>query len=99
MSNIPDVNDGQWHRHAGGPKPVMVHELSTVEGYWPTMALTSEHSAISIDWADVFAYRVTKAHVEPPKPREWWLHPDYSVVLASRPACSSRYIHVREVLE
>jgi hypothetical protein len=109
MSDVPDVNDGSWHRHAGGPRPVQVHELSTVDGYWPTMTLTSEGSAISIDWADVRAYRVTTAHVEPPKPREWWIKNGCLVNLdgslirsglgSETPDEAFRGIHVREVLE
>jgi hypothetical protein len=105
MSNIPDVNDGRWHRHDGGPMPVRVHARSTVD----IMDMGEDISirdvgytshAENAAWEDVCAYRVTTAHVEPPKPREWWISPEYSVVLTSHPEIvgSIEYIHVREVL-
>jgi hypothetical protein len=100
-----DVNDGQWHRHNGGPMPVQVHERSIVQSIDifkanSQIVMASSSLASNTDWADACAYRVTKAHVEPPKPREFWLRPEYTVVLTSPPEIvgSFEYIHVREVM-
>jgi hypothetical protein len=110
MTDIPDVNDGNWHGHNGGPMPEGVHNDSIVDLRWAHAANGNDCvTARGWHWSKVCAYRVTTAHVEPPKPREWWIKNGCLVNLdgslirsglgSETPDEAFRGIHVREVLE
>lgn len=99
-----DVNDGQWHGHNGGEMPV--HLKTEVDAISNGMLEMRNMPAHEFDWFTLHgAYRVTRAHVEPPKPREWWIvrgfaYSDvtYAMNTASGGARSTEVIHVREVM-
>jgi hypothetical protein len=104
-TNIPplevDVNDGNWHGHNGGPMPEGVHNDSIVDLRWAHAVNGNDCvTAMGWHWSKVCAYRVTKAHVEPTKPREFWVSQQYHLVCTSPPTSvnSFEWVHVREVL-
>jgi hypothetical protein len=105
-TNIPplevDVNDGNWHGHNGGRMPLGLHGKSIVDLRWEQTSNGNNGVCASAGWkwSLVCAYRVTKVHVEPPKPCEFWVNVQYSVVLTSPPLRGNQldYTHVREVL-
>ena len=73
----------------GGPYEVWSHGARWVETAVPPKA------------ADAFVWRVKP---QPPKPREFWVHIEDSIVLPYEPDMDGSfkadgYIHVREVLE
>ena len=75
-------------RDSGGPWEVFYHD-----GLWTLATAPTWHVAA--------AYRLKP---QPSKPREWWIHYDYDVVLKYIPDEDGQfkangYIHVREVIE
>jgi hypothetical protein len=100
-----DYNDGKWHRWAGGECPVhpssVVHATFLVGIGEPR---TDSRLARMFHWgacaSPIVAFRVTEGYVEPPKvPREFWVPKATAESFYERkPADTTRYIHVREVL-
>ena len=88
----PDYNNGEWWGWNGGECPV--HPKSRIDannGCWAGFAA-------EIDWQSFRgAFRVLVAHVEPPKPREFWLSPTMHVY--DKKPYNQHAIHVREVLD
>ena len=105
MTDIANVNDGQWHGHNGKEMPDGLHEESIVDLRW----LHSERANNGVTargwkWSLVCAYRVTTAHVEKPKPRDFWVIGVYAAANKVDAAfhqlhVGGEIIHVREVLE
>lgn len=91
-----DYNDGKWHGWNGGECPV--HPKSKIDannGRWAGFAA-------EIDWQNFRgALRVLAAHVEPQKPREFWLK--LTNTGHGIPTIHDHFaggaIHVREVLD
>ncbi len=102
---MTDYNDGKWHGWNGGECPV--HPESEVQVIYQTTRFSSETlRATMFRWdshhAPIVAFRVTKAYVEPPKPREFWITEDNRgrlYVFAGPVARDDDHeiIHVREV--
>jgi hypothetical protein len=103
-TNIPplevDVNDGNWHGHNGMQMPLGLHGKSIVDLRWEQTSPGNNGVCASAgwQWSRVCAYRVTKAHVEPTKPREFWIDRNSHGVCTVKPRNPYLYIHVREVL-
>jgi hypothetical protein len=97
-----DVNDGNWHAHNGGPMPLGLHGKSIVDLRWEQTDSGNNGVCASAgwQWSRVCAYRVTKAHVEPTKPREWWINEQHHLVRTAplNSAVAIGWVHVREVL-
>jgi hypothetical protein len=96
-----DVNDGNWHGHNGGPMPEGLHNDSIVDLRWAHAAHGNDCvTARGWHWSKVCAYRVTTAHVEPTKPREFWVNVQYHLARTAPPnsAVAIGWVHVREVL-
>jgi hypothetical protein len=101
---LPCYNDGKWHRWAGGECPVHPSNVVQIKYLHNNCISDLETDAIDFHWdsvhAPIIAFRVTKVHVEPPKvPREFWVPKATAESFYERkPADTTRYIHVREVL-
>ena len=71
---MTDYNDGNWHAHNGGERPV--HQKSVVDYVWHDpnrhTAGYREGRTYVVAWAHVVKFRVTEPYVEPKNPREWW---------------------------
>lgn len=114
---MTDYNDGNWHEWNGGECPV--HPESEIDAVWPSMmydrkSYRDARKAKDFPWIlggglVPFLFRVTKPHVEPPKPREFWAN-EYdwgfsylndSKAKADENATEARIrcIHLREVIE
>jgi hypothetical protein len=94
-----DVNDGNCRGHNGGPMPEGLHNDSIVDLRWAHAVNGNDCvTARGWHWSRVCAYRVTKVHVEPPKPREWWIDRNSYGVCSVTPRNPYLYIRVREVL-
>lgn len=106
--NIPplevDPNDGQWHGHNGGEMPDGVHEESMIFVCIADQPGKYSFMAFNAPWRDIHgAYRVTRAHVEPPKPREWWLVDGLTFSCQEKAGFhqfnrNGEIVHVREVM-
>ena len=106
-----DYNDGNWHGWNGGECPV--HPMSEIAVKWITrdgcLAANDGRIARINNWKTPCLFRVTRRHVEPPKPREFWAN-EYdwgfsylndSKAKADENATEARIrcIRVREVIE
>jgi len=119
---MTDYNDGEWHLWHGGDCPV--HPKSVVDVVWhdarrntagfadARQARASEGPTLA--WPNVVKFRVVTPHVEPVKPREWWVylggaHDTEAEAIDFRARLAANYpgrghedtpiVHVREVLE
>ena len=97
---MTDYNNGEWHGWNGGECPVHPQtEVSATHVDGTTLILWP---ACRVDWHLPLIFRVTKPHVEPKKPREFWIAFKAGYVIDAvyeKPNDMYGYIHVREALE
>lgn len=107
MTTTPDYNDGEIHAWSAGECPV--HPETLIEIFTPAANFTDRRAGIT-HWAGnygPFLFRVTKQHIEPPKPLELWVNvygcgvvAQTTRKLADKTLIKGGYtVHMREVTE
>lgn len=62
---MTNINDGNWHRHAGGPKPESLHDKSIIEVHYLGLATRFKGEVVDRDWPRVVTFRVAEEYQEP----------------------------------
>jgi hypothetical protein len=98
-----NYNDGDWHRWAGGDRPV--HRKSTVEIITPKVGSSPQrHQASKFTWDHeldpILAFRVINEFIELKEPREFWILPIDTCAgkIQNYDPSNHKFIHVKEVI-